>query len=155
MFAIGLYTIALRIHLTGTEIGVALAHAIAALPVAYLAFSAALSRYNENFDRAASSLGASRSARFISIRLPLLMPGLIAAIILSLLVSFDEVIMTLFVAGTDVQTVALRMWSSAIQSAGPELAVPSTLLLVVTGIAVIVVFAKMGGPVPLTKRAAQ
>ncbi len=152
MFGVGLYVIASRIGLAGTEFGVALAHALAALPIAYLAVSAGVERYDDSFDRAAAVLGASPAARLIAIRLPILMPSFVAALVLSLLVSFDEVIMTLFMAGTDVQTIALRMWSSAIHSAGPELAVPSAFLLVVTGLGMLILFAQFGSPTDLTKR---
>jgi ABC-type spermidine/putrescine transport system permease subunit II len=71
------------------------------------------------------------------VRLPILGGSFVLALLLSLLVSFDEVVMTLFVGGADVTTVTIRMWSSALQSVGPELAVPSAILVVISAVCVL------------------
>jgi putative spermidine/putrescine transport system permease protein len=68
----------------------------------------------------------------LKVRLPLLLPALSAAFLLSFLTSFDEFMLTLFLAGADVRTLPLRMWASATQEVGPELAVPGTVILLLS-----------------------
>lgn len=147
MYGVGLYLVAVWIGLLNREVGVAIAHTLAALPISTLVMSAGLARYDSTFEEAAQVLGANRFTRIVGVRLPLIAAPLGAALLLSLLASLEEVVFTLFVGGTDTQTIALRMWSSANQSIGPELAVPSTLLLLVSVVGATIALSRAGGPI--------
>jgi ABC-type spermidine/putrescine transport system permease subunit II len=136
--ALGLYGIYMRVGLLGTQTGVIVAHTIVALTFSFLYILAGLSRYDERLDVAARVLGAGSLRTLLQVRLPLLLPALAAAFLLSFLTSFDEFLLTLFVAGVDVRTLPLRMWASATQDIGPELAVPGTIILLISiGVAII------------------
>ena len=130
--AVGLYGIYGHIGLLGTYTGLIVAHTIAALTFSFLYVRAGLSRYDERLDAAARVLGASNTRTLLKVRLPLLLPALSAAFLLSFLTSFDEFMLTLFLAGADVRTLPLRMWASATQEVGPELAVPGTVILLLS-----------------------
>ena len=129
VLAIGYYVIFVRVGMIGSGTAVVIAHAAIALPVAYLLLSSALSRYDPGHEEVASSLGAGPIRRLLSIRLRLLAPAFAAAGLFAFLASFEEVVLALFLAGMDIRMIALKMWSVATQSIGPELAVPGTFLL--------------------------
>jgi putative spermidine/putrescine transport system permease protein len=145
MLGLGLYLIESRLGLIDTEIGVAIAHSFASLPISYLVLSAAEVRYSSILDEVAAVTGANRIFRLLFVRIPLLAPSLLAALLLSFLISLEEVVMTLLIADTNVKTISLRMWSSATHSTGPELAVPSTVLLIGTMLASIVALRQTSG----------
>jgi putative spermidine/putrescine transport system permease protein len=140
-FAFGLYGLFLKLNLLGTEAGVVVAHSTVALSFSYIYLRSGLARYDHWYDIAARVLGAGPLRTFLVIRLRLLAPALGAAFLASFLASFDEIIITLFIAGTEVRTLSLRMWTSATQDIGPELAVPGTMILLLS---VFVAVASMG-----------
>jgi putative spermidine/putrescine transport system permease protein len=131
-FAFGLYGVFLKLHLLGTEAGLIIAHSMVALSFSYVYLRAGLARYDPWLDVAARVLGAGPVRAFLTIRLRLLAPAIGAAFLASFLASFDEIIITLLVAGADVRTLPLRMWTSATQDIGPELAVPGTMIMLLS-----------------------
>jgi iron(III) transport system permease protein len=64
-------------------------------------------------DDAARSLGAGRTRRFLTLDLPLMRPGLAAAVGLVLLACMKELPATLLVAPIGFETLAIRIWSAA------------------------------------------
>lgn len=70
-------------------IGVLLSLIISGFPFAFLLISSYLSGIDPSLDRAARSLGASWSQRFVRITLPLLAPGLATTFILTFVLAFS------------------------------------------------------------------
>lgn len=64
-------------------------------------------------DDAARSLGAGRLRRFVTLDLPLMRPGLAAAVGLVLLACMKELPATLLLAPIGFETLAIRIWSAA------------------------------------------
>lgn len=83
-------------------------------------------------EEAAQDLGASPTRTFFSITLPQLLPGLIAAWLLSFTLSIDDVVITTFVAGPSSTTLPMYIFSTVKTVATPELnAVASILISIV------------------------
>ena len=74
-----------------TSLGVALAHTALALPFAVLVTSSVFAGISVELEEAAMTLGCSRFSAFLRIALPLALPGLAAAAIFVVLISWNEV----------------------------------------------------------------
>ena len=114
--------------LVGTHIGVILAHACLATPVAMLIMAAALKGYDRNLERAAMMSGAGVFQTFFYVTFPVLRPGIIVAGLFAFLNSFDETVVSLFIAGRAASTLPKRMFESIQLDTDPVIAVVSTML---------------------------
>lgn len=131
VIAIGLYFQLARIQLIGKPIALYLAHALLATPVVILIVGAALKSSDASLELAARSLGANwiRTARFVV--LPMIRPALISAAGFAFLISFDEVVLAIFLGGPNATTLPKRMWESMRFEIDPTLTAISSLLILV------------------------
>lgn len=104
-------------------------HVVIALPVLILTMRARLTLFDPSLEEAARDLGANQFQVFRKVTLPLIMPTLLAAAILAFAVSFDEFIVTVFVAGTET-TLPMYIWSMMRRTVTPLINAVSTLALV-------------------------
>ncbi len=119
----------------GTGIGLALAHCIVTIPYAYRPIVSSLRKMDGSFEEAAMSLGARPGRVFWKVTLPTLQPGLVTALLFSLIVSFDEVTVTMFLVGPHVMTLPVQVFSEVLESASPVIAaVSATLVFFTTGL---------------------
>ncbi|CPR21666.1 ABC transporter permease [Brenneria goodwinii] len=107
-------------------------HAIIALPVATIIISSTLQGIDSQLEYSAMSLGAGNFTVFRRITFPLAAPGIISAAIFSFLSSFDELLIALFMAGSNVQTLSVRIWNSVQFELDPTIAAVSVLLVLIT-----------------------
>lgn len=129
VLAIGIYGVFLQLGWTGNICTLAMAHGLIALPYAFVNIANGLSGYDQRLDLAASSLGARPWTALRRVKLPLLQTSLVTACALAFLMSFDELIVTLFIAGPALPTLPVRMWAATSQNISPELAVVGTLII--------------------------
>lgn len=78
------------------------------------------------------SLGAGNFTVFRRITFPLAAPGMISAAIFSFLSSFDELLIAMFMAGNEAQTLSVRIWNSVQFQLDPTIAAVSVLLVLIT-----------------------
>jgi len=130
VLAVGIYGVFIRLGWIGSWLAVAVAHASVAVPYVFVNVLNGLARYNSRLDAAAASLGARGWTIMRRVKLPLLLPSIATAAAFAALTSLDELVITLFVSGGDVQTLPIVMYGAAIQDLSPELAVVGTLLIV-------------------------
>jgi putative spermidine/putrescine transport system permease protein len=95
-------------------------------------------------EEAAASLGAAPLTVFYRVTLPLMAPGILSAAALSFLVSFDEVVITLFMAGPRVTTLPVEMFRHLDSRSDPLIAAISVLLIFLTLGVVLVVHRTAG-----------
>ena len=76
-------------------------------------------------------MGATPRRAFFKVTLPIALPGIFAAALLSFALSLDDFIITLFVKG-DVETFPIRVFAQSRTSVPPQINVLSTILLLVT-----------------------
>jgi putative spermidine/putrescine transport system permease protein len=130
--------------LLGRFPGLALAHLVMTLPYALRVLATALGGITPALEEAAATLGAARLMVFRKITLPLMIPGLVAAGALCFLVSFDEVVASLFLTGPDLTTLPVQLFHHAEGRADPEVAAISVLLIALTLTVVVVVDRSLG-----------
>jgi len=105
-----------------------------ALPVVVLILLSTLNGVDVNLERAAASLGASRWRIFTRIVVPLAAPGLASAALFAFLTSFDELLISLFLADVRMQTLPVRIWNSLQLDVQPTIAAVNAFLIGVTGL---------------------
>ena len=105
-------------------------HAVLGVPFVIITVSATLQGFNYNLARAASSLGASPITAFRRVTLPLIAPGVITGGLFAFATSFDEVVVTLFLAGPEQATLPRQMFSGIRENLSPTIAAAATLLII-------------------------
>jgi putative spermidine/putrescine transport system permease protein len=123
--------------LWGTHAGLALAHSVLAIPVAYLVLAASLKQVDPNLEAAARGLGASSWQVFRFVTLPLILPAVLAAILFAFIISLNEITLTLFLATRDTETLPRVIWPNLRFAITPLVAAASVVLLLLTLPAVI------------------
>ena len=136
--AMALYGLFLKWQLNITVVGFVIAHTVLALPFTFIPVAAAIEQLDSRFERAAASLGASKITTFFSITLPLIRTGLVTGALFAFVISFDEVIVSLFISGVGMRTLPVQMFRSVATDIDPTVAAASTMLLAVTMLLVIV-----------------
>ncbi len=99
------------------------------VPFVIITVSATLQGFNQNLVRAAASLGASPLTAFRRVTLPLIAPGVISGALFAFATSFDEVVVTLFLAGPEQATLPRQMFSGIRENLSPTIAAAATLLI--------------------------
>jgi putative spermidine/putrescine transport system permease protein len=132
--AIAMYYLAGKLGLIGNFLWLGLCHAIIAMPIVLLILLSALHAIDPNLERAALGLGASRTRVFCRVVLPIALPGILSAALFAFLASFDELLISLFLAGVHAQTLPVRIWNSLNLQVEPTIAAVSAFLIAVTAL---------------------
>jgi ABC-type spermidine/putrescine transport system permease subunit II len=135
--AVAVYFLSARFGLIGVKPWIALTHTVVALPVVLVILQSALQSVDPNLERAAMICGCDRWGVFRRVVLPLVLPGLVSAALFAFLTSFDELIISLFLAGIRSETLPVRIWNSLLLEVEPTIAAVSTLLIGVTVLALL------------------
>lgn len=132
MISVALYYVTRSLGLYGTMLGLALSHAILCLPFVVINVGVSLKRLDPNLVRAAEGLGASPPRVFRTVTLPAIVPGLAGGGAFAFVTSFDEVVISIFIAGIGAKTLPVKLWEQIRIEFTPVAAVGSTLILVLT-----------------------
>jgi putative spermidine/putrescine transport system permease protein len=116
-----------RWGLAGTVPGVVLVHLVGGLVFAVWTMTAVFRAIDPALDEAAHNLGASATRAFLTVSLPLAVPGIVASALLVFLYSLDEFTGTLLVGAPFVTTLPVYMYTA---SQGYELQIASVTALV-------------------------
>jgi spermidine/putrescine transport system permease protein len=117
---------------------VVLAHVAFSIAYVVIVVSARLRGYNRDLEEAAMDLGATELQAFLRVTLPVLAPGIVAAALLALTVSFDDYVITSMVAGVDSETLPMVIYSMARRGASPVINAISALITVVFGALILI-----------------
>lgn len=121
-----------RAGISGGYLSLVLAHSILGAPLVFLSVMTALKGLDPELDRAASSLGASRWYRFRTVILPLTAPGFMTGALFAFITSFDEVVVALFLASPQSQTLPTVLFASLRDQLQPTLVVVALLLSIIS-----------------------
>jgi putative spermidine/putrescine transport system permease protein len=132
--AIAMYFLTAKLGLIGNSLWIGFCHSVVALPIVVLILLSALQGVDVNLERAALSLGASRSRVFVKVVMPIAMPGVMSGALFAFLASFDELVISLFLAGSRAQTLPVRIWNSLHLEIEPVIAAAAAFLITVTGV---------------------
>jgi putative spermidine/putrescine transport system permease protein len=129
IIAVGSYLFFGQFGLTNTRTGLVLAHTALATPFVVITVTATLSTYDTNLTRAALSLGAPAASAFFRVTLPNILPGVVSGAIFAFAISFDEVVVALFMTAAEQRTLPVQMFSGIRDQINPTIMAAATLLL--------------------------
>ena len=116
------------------------AHTAFCIPFAYLPIRARLEDMDLTLEQAAADLYATPTQAFRRITLPLLMPGILAGAMLAFVISLDDVVITLLVAGPGQDTLPLYVIGQLRRIVTPEMNAVSSMFLLASALLVTVFF---------------
>ena len=131
VLAIGLYLLFARFKLVGQPLALYLAHTVVAAPLVIVIVSAALKTTDSAIELAARSLGAGYFRTLWHVTLPTILPSVVSGAAFAFLLSFDEVVLAIFLGGPATTTLPKRMWESVRYEIDPTLTAISTLLVII------------------------
>jgi ABC-type spermidine/putrescine transport system permease subunit II len=126
--AVALYIFFAKLGILGNYIALIAAHAVLATPYVVLLMVLAIRAFDVRIEQVALSLGASRLQMLTRILLPNLVPNAAAAWLFAFVISFDEVVVTMFVSGTHL-TIPKRMFNQLVLQINPTITAIATLLI--------------------------
>lgn len=138
IYAVGMVRLWSKLSLLDTWVGVTIVHVVLAMPLAVLAIGASLSHLDPRLVQAARSLGARPLTVFGRVIVPNIIPGMFAGAILSFIVSWDEITVTLFITSRGIVTLPRKIWTSIADAVDPALAAIATLMLLITVLGLII-----------------
>jgi spermidine/putrescine transport system permease protein len=109
-----------------------IAHVAFTISFVTIVVRARLSGMDRSVEEAAQDLGANPVQTFLRVTLPLILPGVIAGALLAFTLSFDDFVITFFVAGVGSSTLPLKIYSMIRFGVSPTINALSTVVLVAT-----------------------
>lgn len=106
-----------------------LGHVALSLPYVIVVVGARFQAVDVTLEEAALTTGASPVQVFTRITLPLLAPGIIAAALFAFAVSFDQFVISYFLAPPGVSTLPVEIYSSIRKGFTPEINAVSTIII--------------------------
>jgi putative spermidine/putrescine transport system permease protein len=142
LIAIGIFYVYIRLGLVNSMLGIVMAHSMLAVPFVVITVLSGLQSFDPHLEQAARSLGASRFSAFRRVTLPQIRPSVISGALFAFIISLDEVVVGLFVAGGNNMVLTRRMFVSLRDNLDPTIAALSSLFilasLMILGIAALV-----------------
>jgi spermidine/putrescine transport system permease protein len=128
---------AMLIFFFGVGIGrglhaILLGHVALALPYVIVVVSARLQTFEPQLEEAARSLGASQWQVTWRVTLPWIMPGIIAGALFAFAVSFDQFVVSYFLATPGQATLPVEIYAAIRKGFTPEINAVSTIIIAVS-----------------------
>jgi putative spermidine/putrescine transport system permease protein len=130
-------------NLLGTPALIA-AHVVLALPFVMRMAVGALVNFDDNLDRAAQILGASRAQRLFYVVLPLIKPGVLSGVTFAFIISFNNIPLSVFLVRPGDTTLPIAVINHLEYSLDPIMAAVNVASMVFI-LVVILAFEKLGG----------
>ncbi|MGJ7036963.1 putative spermidine/putrescine transport system permease protein [Shinella sp. BE166] len=128
---LGMYFLMAKVGLTASMPGVIIAHTVLSAPFVLITVTATLQGFDMGLLRAAASLGASPAKAFMTVLVPVISPGIISGALFAFMTSFDEVVVTLFLAGPTQRTLPLKMFEGLRDNIEPSILAMATFLMLI------------------------
>ncbi len=112
-------------------------HVLICIPFSMLTLVSRLEGFDKSLDEASADLGEKPLMTFWRVTLPLALPGIVSSLLLCFTVSFDEIVLAVFLSGTEA-TLPVYLWGSlrfpnqlpGILALGTSILVVSTIIVV-------------------------
>ena len=130
VFGASLFTLLFNQGVTRGFWTIVIAHTMFCLSFVALTVKARLRGLDWSLEDAAADLGSPPMRTFFTVTFPLIIPGVVAAFLLSLALSIDDYIITSFVAG-NVSTFPREIFDSAKIEIPPQVHVIATLIMLI------------------------
>jgi ABC-type spermidine/putrescine transport system permease subunit II len=129
VIAAAAYYVFVFLGLVGSTFGIVIMHTLLALPFVVVMVRGRLQSMSPDLAQASASLGAGPIRTFLHIILPQLCVALIGAGVLAFHVSFDEVVLALFLSGARNKTLPVQLWETILFEVSPILPAISVVVL--------------------------
>lgn len=130
--ALAFYKLFAQLRLIDTFLGVIMAHTLLATPYVLVTVAASLATIDLRQEQASRSLGASTWRTLRSVIVPQILPGVTAGAVFAFIISWDEIVVTLFIAARTVYTLPRKMWDGINEAVDPTIAAAATVLFLLT-----------------------
>lgn len=114
-----------------------IAHTTFCVPYVYSMVKARLVGMDKSLEEAALDLGASPVRVFFDITLPQIMPAILSGVMLAFAMSFDDVVISIFVTGPKVNTLPVKIYTKLKTGVTPEINALATVMLVITALLIL------------------
>lgn len=109
-----------------------IAHTTFCVPYVYSMVKARLVGMDKSLEEAALDLGASPVQVFFDITLPQIMPAILSGVMLAFAMSFDDVVISIFVTGPKVNTLPVKIYTKLKTGVTPQINALATVMLAIT-----------------------
>ncbi len=130
--AVAVFIFFSKLGLTGSFAGFIIAHTVVATPFVVIVMSAALRGLDIELEQAAMSLGANRFTTLRRVVFPMAIPGMLSSGLFAFLISFDELIIAIFISTPTMDTLPKRLWEGIRTEINPTIASVSVMLILVS-----------------------
>jgi len=126
-------------NIGGPAVRLYVGHVALTVPYVIRLVSASTTGFDWNQEVAAQNLGASPLRAFLEITLPQIAPGVIAGGVFALIVSFDDVGISIFLAGANYTTLPVELFAFASYNLTPMVASVSVVMIVFSALSVVLI----------------
>jgi putative spermidine/putrescine transport system permease protein len=128
IIAAAVYTLFQAWGINGTLHGLIVAHTMLTTPYVIATVRGAMETMDGRLEQAALTLGATPWRSFWRVTFPLILPGVLSGLLFAMVVSFDELIVSMFISTPEVHPVTVQMWSDVRGAVDPTISAIATLL---------------------------
>jgi spermidine/putrescine transport system permease protein len=119
-----------------------LGHVALSLPYVIVVVGARLKSFGISLEEAAATLGASPWQTFWRVSAPVMAPGVVAAALFAFAVSFDQFVISYFLAPPGVATLPVEIYAAIRKGFTPEINAISTIIILVS-MGIMLIFARL------------
>jgi putative spermidine/putrescine transport system permease protein len=114
--------------LYGTLAGLIIAHTVLTIPYVVTTVLGSLHMVDEQLENAALTLGATRWSAFWRVVFPLILPAVLSGFLFAMIISFDELVVSMFISSPTLRPVTVQMWSDIRGDVDPTISAIGTVL---------------------------
>jgi len=107
------------------------------MPYVVISVSAALANVDLRLEQAARNLGATMLETLRLVIVPAARPGIVTGAVFAFAISWDELVVNLFITSRNVYTLPRKIWDGIQDNIDPAVAALATLLILVTVLAMV------------------
>ena len=115
-----------------------IAHTSFCIPYIFIMVSDRLIGLDPQIEEAARDLGAKPLRVFFDITIPQILPALLSGLLLSFAMSFDDVVISIFVTGPGLNTLPIKIYSSMKSGVSPKINALASIMAVATAAVLII-----------------
>jgi putative spermidine/putrescine transport system permease protein len=136
--AVGILLVSSQFGIQATTGRLIAAHLVVTVPYVLRTVIPVLQRMDRALEEAAQDLGATPVQAFLLVTLPVVRSGVIAGALFAFMISFDELVLALFLANPRTPTLPIKIYSAVQLGLDPTVAAIATLLIALSSVIVLV-----------------
>lgn len=129
VLAVAIYSVYAQLHLIGSLPSLAVGQTVLGLPMVVTSVRSQLSHVPRDLERAGTVLGGRPWQVLLRVTIPLAWVGIATGAIFAFAVSFDELLIALYVAGVQGATLPVKIWEQLRTQVGPEITAVAAFLM--------------------------